>query len=70
MDTETAAATEGASSKAAAMTAATEPEPVGDVKDPPQHPWPYLTEFFSVLSVNRNTYRLQCLLCDCSAALD
>jgi len=49
MDMETAAATEAVSSKAAATTAATEPEPVGDVKDPPQHPWPYLAEFFSVL---------------------
>jgi len=51
--------------------AATEPESVGDVKHP-QHPWPYLAEFFSIVSVNRQTYRLQCLLClpkvtECSA---
>ena len=58
MDTEAEAATEAESSTSAATTKATEPEPVpvGDVKHP-QHPWPYLAEFFSILSVNHQTYR-------------
>ena len=54
MDTEAEAVTEAESSTSAATTKAT-----GDVKHP-QHPWPYLAEFFSILSVNRQTYRLQC----------
>jgi len=47
--TEAEAATEAeASTSASAATSEMEREAVDDVR--PQHPWPYLAEFFSVLS--------------------